>query len=135
MYLPLSITQNSFTAWKSCALLIQYFLSTNSWKPRSFHCLIVFTLPECHIVGITQYILFRLHISSSAAAASIQSCPTLCDPMDYQEPTRLLCPWDFPGKSTGVGCHCLLQDGILLSEKSNLSFLQVFPWLDRSFLF
>ena len=24
------------------------------------------------------------------------------------KPTRLLCPWDFPGKSTGVGCHCLL---------------------------
>ena len=23
--------------------------------------------------------------------------------------TRLLCPWDFPGKSTGVGCHCLLR--------------------------
>ena len=23
--------------------------------------------------------------------------------------TRLLHPWDFPGKSTGVGCHCLLQ--------------------------
>ena len=22
---------------------------------------------------------------------------------------RLLCPWDFPGKSTGVGCHHLLQ--------------------------
>ena len=25
------------------------------------------------------------------------------------QPTRLLCTWDFPGKSTGVGCHCLLQ--------------------------
>ena len=25
------------------------------------------------------------------------------------QPTRLLCPWDFPGKSTGVGCHCLPQ--------------------------
>ena len=25
------------------------------------------------------------------------------------EPTTLLCPWDFPGKSTGVGCHFLLQ--------------------------
>ena len=25
------------------------------------------------------------------------------------QPSRLLCPWDFPGKSTGVGCHCLLQ--------------------------
>ena len=24
------------------------------------------------------------------------------------QPPRLLCPWDFPGKSTGVGCHCLL---------------------------
>ena len=34
-----------------------------------------------------------------------QSCPTLCDPMD----TRLLCPWDFLGKTTGVGCLSLLQ--------------------------
>ena len=25
------------------------------------------------------------------------------------QPTRLLHPWDFPGKSTGVGCHFLLQ--------------------------
>ena len=25
------------------------------------------------------------------------------------QPTRLLCPWDFPGKSTGVGCRCLLR--------------------------
>ena len=24
-------------------------------------------------------------------------------------PTSLLCPWNFPGKSTGVGCHFLLQ--------------------------
>ena len=25
------------------------------------------------------------------------------------QPSRLLHPWDFPGKSTGVGCHCLLH--------------------------
>ena len=25
------------------------------------------------------------------------------------QPTRLLHPWDFPGKSTGVGCYCLLR--------------------------
>ena len=31
------------------------------------------------------------------------------------QPTRLLRPWDFPGKSTGVGCHCLL---LLASSKS-----------------
>ena len=25
------------------------------------------------------------------------------------KPTRLLCPWNFPGKNTGVGCHFLLH--------------------------
>ena len=29
------------------------------------------------------------------------------------QPTRLLRPWDFPGKSTGVGCHCLLRGSSL----------------------
>jgi len=91
--------------------------------------------------------------AAAAAAKSLQSCPTLCDPIDGSppgspflgilqartlewvaisfssawkwkwsrsvlsdssqphrlQPTRLLRPWDFPGKSTGVGCHCLLQ--------------------------
>ena len=87
---------------------------------------------------------------AAAAAKSLQSCPTLCDPIDGSppgspipgilqartlewvaisfsnawkwkvkvsdsswphglQPTRLLRPWDFPGKSTGVGCHCLLR--------------------------
>ena len=26
-----------------------------------------------------------------------------------RQPTRPLRPWDFPGKSTGVGCHCFLR--------------------------
>ena len=34
-------------------------------------------------------------------------------------PTRLLCPWDSPGKNTGVGCHSLLQQ-ICLTQGSNL---------------
>ena len=34
-------------------------------------------------------------------------------------PTRLLHPWNFPGKNTGVGCHSLLQ-GIFLSQRLNL---------------
>ena len=42
----------------------------------------------------------------------IQSCPTL-RPHGLQ-PTWLLHPWDFPGKSTGVGCHCLLWGFFLL---------------------
>ena len=86
------------------------------------------------------------------AAKSLQSCPTLCNPVDGSptgspvpgilqartlewvaisfsnawkwscsvvfdssrphglQPTRLLRPWDSPGKSTGVGCHRLLRD-------------------------
>ena len=40
------------------------------------------------------------------------------------QPTRLLHPWDFPGKSTGVECHCLLHmtnlDSILKSRDITL---------------
>ena len=98
-------------------------------------------------------ILYIRYPELAAAAKSLQSYPTLCDPIDGSppgslslgfsrqehwsglpfpspmhesekwkwsrsvvsdssrshglQPTRLLCPWDFPGKSTGVGCHCL----------------------------
>ena len=33
-------------------------------------------------------------------------CPILYDTM---EPARLLCPWNSPGKNTGVGCHSFFQ--------------------------
>ena len=35
-----------------------------------------------------------------------QSCLTLFDPLDCSPP-GLLCPWDSPGKNTGMGCHFL----------------------------
>ena len=53
---------------------------------------------------------FRLDIFSfvgTATAKSLQSCPTLCNPIDGSPPGSR--PWDSPGKNTGVGCHCLLQ--------------------------
>ena len=34
------------------------------------------------------------------------------------QPTTLLCPWDFPGKSTGAGCHFPLQ-GIFSTQGLN----------------
>ena len=46
----------------------------------------------------------------------------MSDSLQPQEPTRLLHPWDFPGKKTGVGCHLLLQ-GTFLTQGSNLGFL------------
>ena len=39
-----------------------------------------------------------------------------------RQPTRFLCPWDSPGKNTGVGCHYLLQ-GIFLIQGSDLGLL------------
>ena len=39
------------------------------------------------------------------------------------QPTRLLHPWDSPGKSTGVGCHCLLQNTLLAHIKHQWQML------------
>ena len=41
-------------------------------------------------------------------------------------PARLLCPWNSPGKNTGVGCHSLLQ-GISPTQGSNLGLLHCRP--------
>ena len=43
------------------------------------------------------------------------------------QPARLLCPWDFPGKNTGVGCHFLFQ-GIFPTRGSNPPLLQLLHW-------
>ena len=45
------------------------------------------TLPSCQVASV---------VSNSVRPHGLQ-------------PTRLLCPWDSPGKITGVGCHFLLQ--------------------------
>ena len=48
------------------------------------------------------------------------------------QPTRLLRPWDFPGKSTGVGCHCLL---LLIFSHRYLWRIDAFElWCWRSLL-
>ena len=54
--------------------------------------------------------LNKIFIFSAAAAAakSLQSCPTLCDPIDGSPPGSPR-PGDSPGKNTGVGCHVLFQ--------------------------
>ena len=41
-------------------------------------------------------------------AKSLQLCLTLFDPI-HCSPPGSSCPWDSPGKNTGVGCHPLLQ--------------------------
>ena len=50
-----------------------------------------------------------------------QSCSTLCNPMDCSPPGSSI-HGDSPGKTTGVGCHALLQ-GIFRTQGSNLGLL------------
>ena len=57
---------------------------------------------------------------AAAAAALLQSCPTLCDPIDSSPPGSH--PWDSPGKNTGVGCHFLLQCMKVKSESEVAQF-------------
>ena len=53
------------------------------------------------------------------------SCVWLCAP-HRQQPTRPLCPWDSPGKNTGVGCHFLLQ---CMKVKSESEVTRSYPLL------
>ena len=60
----------------------------------------------------------------NAAAKSLQSCPTLCNPINSSPPGY--CPWDSPSKNTGAGCHFLLQ---CMKVKSESEVTQSCPTL------
>ena len=62
--------------------------------------------------------LFKKQLFVLQCVLVAQSSPTLCNTMELQ-PARLLCPWNSPGKNTGVGCQALLQ-GIYPTQGSNL---------------
>ena len=58
-----------------------------------------------------------------------QSCPILSDLWTVAR--QLLCPWDSPGKNTGVSCHFLFQ-GIFLTQGRNLGLLCLLHWQEDS---
>ena len=63
-------------------------------------------MPSNHILnGVKMLPLYQNpRVLAAAAAKSLQSCPTLCDPIDGSPPGSPV-----PCKNTGVGCHFLLQ--------------------------
>ena len=64
----------------------------------------------------------------TAAAAAAKSLSVVSDSVrpHRRQPNRLLCPWDSPGKNTGVGCHFLLQ---CMKVKSKSEVAQSCPTL------
>ena len=79
-----------------------------------------FCLPYSSIVRLTVWIIvFRCfsHIQLFATPWTVAH--------------QLLCPWDYPGKNIGVGCHSLLQ-GIFLTQGSNLHLLGLLHWQEGS---
>ena len=59
---------------------------------------------------------------SMVAHCAVLNHSVVPDSLWPHAPTRLLCPWDFSGKNTGVGCHFLLQR-IFLTQELNLHLL------------
>ena len=64
-------------------------------------------------------------LSAAAAPKSLQSCPTLCDPIDGS-PSGSPVPGILQAKNTGVGCHFLLQ---CMKVKSESEVAQPCPTL------
>ena len=90
------------------------------------------TLLQLAIVALGKFSKFSKsnphhHSPLKKVSKVTQLCPTLWDPVDCSPPGSSVCPWDFPGKSTGVGGHFLLQ-GIFPTQGSNLSFLCLLYW-------
>ena len=83
-------------------------------------------LPKCY----TKNLNIKIHLLSSlilynpshnsSNSLVVKLCPTLMTP--WTVAYQLLCPWDSPGKNTGVGCHFLLQ-GIFPTQELNPGLL------------
>ena len=65
------------------------------------------------------------HYFTSMCCCSVTSVVSDSVQPHRWQPTRLLRPWDSPGKNTGVGCHFLLQ---CMKVKSESKVAQSSPW-------
>ena len=64
----------------------------------------------CHIILISEILTLKLLVFIPTLLLLLLSCFVSDSVRPHRwQPTRLPCPWDSPGKNTGVGCHFLLQ--------------------------
>ena len=74
-------------------------------------------------------------LPSSKFSPSLRECVCVCECSALSnslrshglKPTRLLCPWDFPGKNTGMDTHVVLQ-GIFPTQGSDPCLLHLLRW-------
>ena len=68
--------------------------------PPGKPCLLLFNVQELPCISAYFIPNTPQETAAAAAAKSLQSCPTLCDPIGGSQAVP---PWDSPGKNTGVG--------------------------------
>ena len=106
-----------FPSWELFSIDFQYIIILLTWykTTNGDEILLLHVIPQ-----YTAYSCLYVVLPACVCAKLLQLCLTLCDPMDYIEPARLLCPWDIPGKNTGVGFHFFFfLQGIFLTQRSN----------------
>ena len=88
----------------------------------NFHSFLQFILTHMHTSTVFDIHLgFLTHFVTQICYCCCCLVTVLCLTflqLHELQPADLLCPWEFPGKNSGVGCHFLLQ-GILLTQGSN----------------
>ena len=67
-----------------------------------------------------QFGSFKFYIRARACVAEL--CLILCDPMDCVL-SKLLRPWDSPGKDIGVGYHALLRGSSWPRDQTHISYI------------
>ena len=82
------------------------------WNPKLIlNYKIIITIIELNFSKIKylSYLMWKCNVRHSVMSDSLW--------FHGLQPARLLCPWNCPGKNTGVGCHALLQ-GIFPTQVS-----------------
>ena len=77
------------------------------WPPTTLLC--PWDSPDKNTGVGCHFLLQCMKVKSEVAQSLSRSVVSDCSRPYGLQPTRLPCPWAFPGKSTGVGCHCLLH--------------------------
>ena len=69
------------------------------------------------------YHFWTIATTNKKTGEGLPSPTSTSQSVSMAKPARLVCPWNFPGKNTGVGCHFLLQ-GIFPTQGSNPRLLR-----------